>query len=114
MPSVPEIAPLRKGDGPPRELADRWEHIVREVGHRQFEKMKGIRKAIGQRPYKGVSASQKDMENRYGQIRHDPQALLDTLLDNAKFKTDGRVLLPKALIKQITEMEQRFRDGGYE
>ena len=96
----------------PSDLASRWETIVAEAAKRIFIKRKEMAKAIGQRPYRGLPVETSDLTARWAQIRHDTPALVEVFSGNAKFKEDGKVLVPTALIESITKEEEKFRKGG--
>jgi hypothetical protein len=96
----------------PPDLASRWETIVEEAAKRIFIKRKAMAKAIGQRPYRGLPVEASDLTARWAQIRHDTPALVEVLSENAKFKKDGKVFVPKALIESMTTTEDSFRKGG--
>ena len=96
----------------PADLAGRWELIVDEVKKIIFEKRKRIKAAIGERPYQGLPVEKAELTARWAQIRHDVEGLTEVLQTNAKVKEDGRVLVPKALVKNMLEQEKGFREGG--
>ena len=96
----------------PPDLASRWETIVAEAAKRIFIKRKEMAKAIGQRPYQGLPVEASDLTARWAQIRHDTPALVEVFSGNAKFKEDGKVLVPTALITSMIETENGFRRGG--
>ena len=98
----------------PPDLASRWETIVAEAAKRIFIKRKAMAKAIGQRPYQGLPVKASDLTARWAQIRHDPAALAEVFSGNAKFKKDGKVFVPSALIESMTKEEEKFRKGGLE
>ncbi len=98
----------------PPDLASRWEMIVAEAAKRIFIKRKAMAKTIGQRPYQGLPVKASDLTARWAQIRHDSAALTEVLSGNAKFKEDGKVLVPSALIESMTKEEEKFRKGGLE
>ncbi len=95
----------------PKDTADKWERLTKFASERLFGKRKKVMAAVGNRPYQGLPVSQAELLSRYSQVRKDPQALLQILQENAKFKPDGRVLVPKALIQTMTEMEKKIREG---
>jgi len=95
----------------PKNTADKWERLTKLASERLFGKRKKIMAAVGNRPYQGLPVSQAELLSRYSQVRKDSQALLQILQENAKFKPDGRVLVPKALIQTMTEMEKKIREG---
>lgn len=96
----------------PAGLADKWEKMRDLAAGRLFEKRKKIKEIIGARPYRGLPVSEKDLLSRFSQIWHDSQALLQVTLENAKFKPDGRVLLPKAFLEALRNMTKKLREGG--
>ena len=96
----------------PPDLASRWETIVAEAAKRIFIKRKAMAKAIGQRPYQGLPVEASERTARWAQIRHDTPALVEVFSANAKFKKDGTVLVPTALIDNMVETETGFRKGG--
>ncbi|KKN05179.1 hypothetical protein LCGC14_1089880 [marine sediment metagenome] len=96
----------------PPDLAGRWELIVDEVKKIIREKRKRIKAAIGERPYRGLPVEKAELTARWAQIRHDVEGLTEVLQTNTKFKPDGRVLAPKALIRSMIEQERGFREGG--
>ena len=96
----------------PSDLASRWETIVVEAAKRIFIKRKEMAKAIGQRPYQGLPVEASDLTARWAQIRHDTPALVEVFSGNAKFKPDGKVFVPKALIESMVKTEDSFRKGG--
>jgi hypothetical protein len=95
----------------PKDTADKWERLTKLASERLFGKRKKIMAAVGNRPYRGLPVSEAELLSRYSQVRKDPQALLQILQENAKFKPDGRVLIPKALIATMTKMEKKIREG---
>ena len=96
----------------PEGLADKWERMTKVASERLAEKRKRIMAAVGARPYRGLPVSEAELLSRYSQVRHDPQALVEILQENAKFKPDGRVLVPKALVEAMTSMERKIRKEG--
>ncbi len=95
----------------PKDTADKWERMTSIASHRLRDKRKDIMVTVGARPYKGLPVSEAELLSRYSQVRHDPAALLEILQENAKFKPDGRVLVPKALIQSMKNMEKKIREG---
>lgn len=95
----------------PEGLADRWETIVSEAAKHGYETRQQMMAAVGKRPYKGLPANPADQEAQYMQVRNDPVALTELLRQNTVSKPDGRVLVRKAFIKGIKDMEQRLRKG---
>jgi len=95
----------------PKDTADKWERLTKLASERLFGKRKKIMAAVGSRPYQGLPVSEAELLSRYSQVRHDPAALLEILQENAKFKPDGRVLVPKALIQSMKNMEKKIREG---
>ena len=104
-------SPKKGDDVIPQNTADKWERMTKMASERLFGKRKRIMAAVGTRPYRGLPVSEAELLSRYSQVRHDPQALLEILQENAKFKPDGRVLIPKALIESMQKMEKRLREG---
>lgn len=95
-------------------LASRWESMVKFASKRLYDKRKQMLAAIGSRPYKGLPVKEEQILSRFAQIQHDPQALAEVLKQNAMFKEDGRVLIPKDLVTKMKEMTQKLRKGGIE
>lgn len=102
---------VKPDDVIPQDTADKWEQMTKISSERLFSKRKRIMTAVGTRPYQGLPVSETKLLSRYSQVRHDPQALLQILQENAKFKPDGRVLVPKALIESMKKMEKKIREG---
>ena len=110
--TVPAKQPKPKGDDViPKDTADKWERMTQIASERLFGKRKRIMAAVGNRPYKGLPVSEAELLSRYSQVRNDPEALLEILKENAKFKPDGRVMVPKALIESMKNMEKKIREG---
>ena len=110
--TVPAKQPKPKGDDViPKDTADKWERLTKLASERLFGKRKKIMAAVGNRPYRGLPVSEAELLSRYSQIRNDPEALLEILKENAKFKPDGRVMVPKALIESMKNMEKKIREG---
>ena len=105
---------VHKGNVVPSDLADRWELIVDLAAKRLFDKRKNVKTAIGARPYRGLPVDENEILGRYSEIRHDPEEMTNLLMENAKIKPDGRVLLPKELIGTMMNAERKLREGGYE
>jgi hypothetical protein len=97
----------------PNGLADRWELLTKESAKILKNKRDKILTSIGSRPYKGLPVDETELRGRWMQIRKDPNELLNVLAENAKFKNDGRVLLPKKLISKITDYESKLKEGGF-
>ena len=91
--------------------AERMERTVSILVTRLKEKRDAMLQAIGKRPYQGFPVSKNERLSRYSQIRRDTESLTQLFKENAKFKADGRVLLPKSLIKDIMGMEKTIRIG---
>ena len=103
----------RQGDNLiPEGLADKWERMTKVASERLADKRKRIMEAVGARPYQGLPVSEAELLSRYSQVRRDPQAFAEILQKNAKFKPDGRVLVPKALVGAMASMEKRIREKG--
>ncbi len=102
----------RKEDDIPAGLADKWEKMRDLAAGRLFEKRVKMKEAIGARPYKGLPVKDEDQLSRFSQVWHDKQALTQILQENAKFKPDGRVLLPKALLGAMRIMTKKLRESG--
>ncbi len=98
----------------PKDLADRWELLTRVTSERLFEGRRKIKEAIGQRPYKGFPVAKGDLAERWAQIAHDQDALVELFQENAKFKEDGTILIPKELLKIMHEENRKRVDGGFE
>ena len=96
----------------PKGVAARWELIVKVAGERLHVKRKQISEAIGERPYKGLPVREEELDSRWAQIRQDTDSLVEVFQSNAKFKPDGRVLVPKALIEGMIKGEKKRKDGG--
>lgn len=96
----------------PKDLAGRWELIRDFATDRIFAKRKQIKEAIGDRPYRGLPVDETELQARWAQIRNDTEALSEVFQSNAKFRPDGRVLVPKALIEGMVKQEKKRRDGG--
>lgn len=96
----------------PSDIASRWELIVDSVAKELQVSRRDLMASIGNRPYKGLPVDDSELQGRWGQIRHDRDALVEVLQANAKFKQDGRVLLPKKLIAGMITQEKKFREGG--
>ena len=109
--TVPAKQSKKTDDVIPKNTADKWERLTKLASERLFGKRKQIMVAVGSRPYQGLPVSEAERLSRYSQIRKDPQALLQILQENAKFKPDGRVLVPKALIESMVKMEKKIREG---
>ena len=92
-------------------LASKFESVVDILANSLKEKRKELLTAIGERPYKGFPISLKERQARYKEIRNNPSALMEVFKGNAKFKPDGRVLIPKELIKTIQQMEKSIKTG---
>jgi len=103
---------VRGGNVVPTGLSDRWELLVDLAASRLYDKRKKIKEAIGTRPYRGLPVTDDEIVGRYSAIRHDPEAMTNLLMENAKVKPDGRVLLPKELISKMIEAERSLRTGG--
>lgn len=97
----------------PSGLADRWEILTKETGKILKKKRDKILESIGSRPYKGLPVDEKELRGRWMQVRKDPNELLNILAENAKMKSDGRVLLPKKLMNKIREYETSLKEGGF-
>lgn len=95
----------------PQDTADRWDNLRNIASERMFWKRKRILAAVGERPYRGLPVGEAELLTRYSQVRNDPAAMAQILQENAKFKPDGRVLVPKALIESMKNMETRLREG---
>ncbi len=95
-------------------LSDRWELLVDLAAKRLFDRRKKIKEVIGARPYRGLPVSEDEVIGRYNVIRHDPEAMTNLLMENAKVKPDGRVLLPTELVSKMIKAEQKLRLGGYD
>ena len=112
VPAKQPKIPKPKGDDViPKDTADKWERMTKIASERLFGKRKKIMAAVGNRPYRGLPVSEAELLSRYSQVRHDPEALLEILKENAKFKPDGRVMVPKALIESMKNMEKKIREG---
>ncbi len=91
--------------------AEKMERTVSILATGLKVKRDNMLKAIGDRPYKGFPVSKGERLSRYSQIRRDTVSLTQLFKENAKFKADGRVLLPKSLINDIIKMEKTIRVG---
>ena len=60
----------------------------------------------------GLPVREEELTARWAQIRHEQDSLVEVFQSNAKFKPDGRVLVPKALIDGMIKQEKKFKDGG--
>ena len=98
----------------PTGLADKWDLLVDVTANNLLEMRRKLKKAIGERPYKGFPVTEEDRGARWSQIRQDVPALVEMLRANSKHTPDGEVLVPKALIDSMTEQETRRRKGGLE
>ncbi|KKL92068.1 hypothetical protein LCGC14_1888400 [marine sediment metagenome] len=96
----------------PTGIAARWELIVKLASERLHRKRKQISEVIGERPYKGLPVREEELDARWAQIRHEGDSLVEVFQSNAKFKPDGRVLVPKALIDGMIKQEKKKKDGG--
>ena len=96
----------------PTGVAARWELIVKLASERLHRKRKQIAEVIGERPYRGLPVREEELDARWAQIRQDTDSLVEVFQSNAKFKPDGRVLVPKALIEGMIKGEKKRRDGG--
>ncbi len=96
----------------PKGVAARWELIVKIASQRLHAKRKQIAEAIGERPYKGLPVREEELTSRWATIRHEQDSLAEVFQSNAKFKPDGRVLVPKALIEGMIKQEKKIKDGG--
>ena len=96
----------------PDGFADKWERMTSVSSQRLFDKRKNIMAAVGTRPYKGLPVSEAELLSRYTQVRRDPKALMEILQENATFKSDGRVLVKKALVEAMVKMEAKVRTEG--
>jgi len=85
---------------------------VKLASERLHRKRKQISEAIGERPYKGLPVREEELTARWAQIRHEGDSLVEVFQSNAKFKPDGRVLVPKALIDGMINQEKKIRESG--
>lgn len=97
----------------PEGLADKWDVLVKESSQRLKKRREDIKKAIGERPYKGLPVSDTELAKRWSQIQHSKQDLVELFQENARFKKDGTVLVPRELIKTIKEQHRRRQEGGF-
>ena len=102
----------RNEDDIPAGLADKWEKMRDLAAGKMFDKRAKMKEAIGARPYRGLPVKEEDLLSRFSQIWHDQQALSQVLQENATFKPDGRVLLPKALLDAMRIMTKKLRESG--
>lgn len=100
-----------KTETAPAELADRLEQTVKGAAKLMLETSRSLREAAGPRPFLGEEVGSDKALGRYAQIRHDVQGWTKVLRSVAKIKEDGRVLLPKELVKTIKEFETQLREG---
>ena len=104
--------PEREKDDIPAGLADKWEKMRDLAAGRLFDKRARMKEVIGARPYRGLPVKDEDQLSRFSQIWHDQQALSQVLQENATFKPDGRVLLPRALLDAMRIMTKKLRESG--
>lgn len=97
----------------PEGLADKWDLLVKESSERLKRRRDDIKLAVGERPYKGLPVSENELAKRWAQIQHSPQDLMELFQENARFKKDGTVLVPKELIKAIRKQHKRRQEGGF-
>jgi hypothetical protein len=96
----------------PSDVAGRWELIVSSAAQQLFTSRKNLLDSVGRRPYKGLPVGGIELQGRWGQIRHDREALIEVFQANAKFKEDGRVLLPKSMVASMMKQEKSFKESG--
>lgn len=108
-----KLRPASK-DEIPEGLADKWDVLVKRSAERLKMRRKDIKKAIGSRPFKGLPVSDAELQARWGQIKNNPQALAELFQENARFKKDGTVLVPKELMNTLREQHKKRREGGYD
>ena len=88
--------------------------LTRIASERLFEGRAKIKEAIGQRPYKGLPVEENELSERWAQIANDQQALVELFQENATFKDDGTILVPKELLKIMHEQNKKRVEGGFE
>lgn len=95
----------------PATPAERLELKKKLLVERLHESRKQRLAAVGDRPYLGQQLSKEERMAQYGQIRQDPEAWAGILQRVGRPKEDGRLLLPKRLLKEIEELEGELRYG---
>ena len=92
-------------------MADRWEGLSKQAAQAMFRRRRELLNAAGPRPFKGLPVSHEEQLGHWNQIRHDPMELANLLAPSIRVKDDGRVLITKGFIKQLTALESELREG---
>lgn len=92
-------------------FADRMETIAKEAGKRLYQKRADMKKAIGDRPYLGTALTPEQRMGKYNEMRNDPDAWYDFLKEHVRVKPDGKILMPKGMMKELQDMETQLREG---
>ncbi len=99
-------------DGPvPKEMAPRWELIVREARNAIKQKRDDIKKVIGDRPYQGFPLDKEEAKTRYLQMREDVELQTTALEANIQKSKEGRLLVNKEYLKAMMDFEEGIRKG---
>lgn len=95
----------------PASPAERLENKAKLLADRMYERRKELVGAVGDRPYKGQPVSDDAKKARLGMIREDKDAWAQILMTVGRPKPDGRFLLPKKLVEEITKFEGERKQG---
>lgn len=98
--------------GIPTEMAPRWEMLVDEATKGINKKRKEILKFIGEKPYKGIPIEKDEAASRYMQMRENAELQTETLKQNTITNKEGKLLINKAYLNAIIELEKQIREGG--
>ena len=91
--------------------ADRLQLKSKLLAERLYEKRKVKIEAVGGKPYLGEQLTKDQRLAQYGQMRRDPDAWAQIIAQVGRPKEDGRLLIPKKLLEEVTKFEGELRNG---
>ena len=93
----------------PAEKADTWDLEVKTLAGRLGDRRKELHKGMGKRPFKGTPVTTEQQMISMGSLK--VQDWGEIIQKHARFKEDGRILLPKTMITQAKKLHKLGTQG---
>ncbi len=93
----------------PAELADSWDLQVETLRGRLYEQRKVLHKTMGARPFQGKEVTLEQQMIEMGSLNLEGWSQI--IQKHGRFKEDGQVLLPNAIIKQAKKLHKLSTQG---
>lgn len=96
-----------------KSVSERGEEVADIGARHMFDRLMEVRKLVGKRPYRALPVSEKELTNRWLEIRENSDAVYNVLGENMRLSKDGRVLIRRDLIDRVKKIETDLKNVSW-